>query len=462
MWKIGLSVWTLVVLLSPSQAWAAVTLKSSFNVTETYTDNLFFGDKNKEDDFGTLVGPDFTLLFQNPDLVIGVTYTGRVSFFVNNPDQNRYNQNANIILDLPFLTKRYKNLTVTIDEDMNFTPQLDAFSLSEAQNASTLARGNSALSVSGAGSGGFGGGVGGAGGSGGFGGGVGGAGSFGGTGGTQGVFTSRASAFFNRAGLTLGYAWTSRLNSTLAYNNQYRHFFSSGFQDSLSHNVTFSLPYQVTEQTTFTPSYSYRQTKFLGKSTQTTSGDQNGTHTGQLGINHAFTQSLSASITGGVSFVKQKGATEQVLGPGGTTQEREIGSKFVGRFRGSATITKSFQRGTLSLSGNQTMGNGGGLAAQATRTRTATGEGTYLLTPRINTFVSVGWAKNDSIGGNAFDTTTYRVQTGLGYSFTPWLFGNVSYSRIDQRSKGTVATDVVVNQVFMNLTAVADPWTLIR
>ncbi len=470
---VGMGFVLLMALAFVGRVGATLSLQSSISLTETYTDNLFFRDNDREDDFGTLFGPDLTLLFENPDIVIGATYTGRMSLYVNNSDANRYNQNANIILDLPFLTKQYRGLTVSIDETMNFTPQLDAFYFSEAENAATLQGANSALGGTGGvgrGSGipGSGSASGGAGGIGGAGtGGVGGAGSgslggIGGTGGTQGIFTRRASAFYNRAGVRLGYAWSPRLNTSLGYTNQYRHFFSGGFQDSLTHTGTFSVPYRTTEFTTVTPSYSYRQTDFLGESTQNTSADRIIVHTAQLGLTHAFTSSLSASVSGGVSFVKQQGATEQVPLAGGGTQERGIDSKFERVFIGSANLTKTFQRGTLGLSAQQTIGSGGGLASQATRTRSVTGRGNYALTARMNTFASAGWAKNDSIDGNAFDTTTYRVQTGLGYSFTQWLYGNLSYSRIDQRSRGTVANDVVVNQVFLNLTAVADPWYLIR
>ncbi len=453
----------LVELLAPQPVAARLSLQTSFNVSGTYTDNLFFGNADAEEDFGTLLGPDVTLLFENPDIVIGATYSGRVSLYVNNSDVNRYNQNANIILDLPFLTKRYRGLSVTIDETMNFTPQLDAFSLSEAQNTSNSRGANPRFGGSGGAGGGGGSAAGGAGGVGGAGGGsFGGGAGFGGTSGTQGVFTRRSSAFYNLAGLTLGYDWNSRLKTSLGYRNQYRHFFSKGFQDSLTHTGTFSAPFRATEYATVRPSYAYRHTEFLGKSTQNTSADRIISHTSQLGLTYAFTPTVAGTISGGVSFVKQVGATEQVLVAGGGTQERAVGGKFVTRYVGRASLTKSFQRGTMGLSATQTIGSGGGFAAQATRTRTVTGQGSYALTPLINAFASAGWAQNDSIDGNAFEATTYRIQAGLGYSFYRWLLGNLSYSRIDQRSRGTVATDVVVNQVFLSLTAVADPWFLIR
>lgn len=454
-------VWQALVLglawiLSPETAMAELSFQASLNVEEMYTDNLFYEDKNKEDDFGTYVGPNATLRFENPDIVIGARYFGRAIFFVNNPSQNRYVQNANILLDLPFLTKRYKGLSVTVDETMNFTPQLDAFSLSQAQDISSLPGANPGLSGGGASGSNAGGGA--AGSSSGSGGG----GAFGGLGGTQGVYTRRASAFLNNAGLTLGYEWTPQVTTTLAYTNQYRHFFSSGFQDSMTHTGTFSIPYRLLQGTTVTPTYSYRQTEFLGKSTQTTRADRILFHNATLGIRQELTPSLWIDANGGVSFLKQEGATEEVPGPGGTTEERAIGDKFVGRFIGSATISKTYRQGELSLTARQTTGSGGGLASQGTRTRTVTGRILHAISYRMNAFGSLAYAQNDSVDGNALDTKTYRGQVGLRYTFLRWLYGTASYSHIDQRAKGTVATDLVVNQVFLTLSAVADPWYVLR
>jgi len=467
-WRVGVFLWLGVWCLPSERVLAALSLQSSFSVSESYTSNLFFEDDNKRDDFGTFLGPNFTLLFENPDIVLGATYAGRMSFFINNPDANRYNQNANIILDLPFLTKRYKRLTVTIDETMRFTPQLDAFSLSGAEDASTSGGFNQGFGGSGSGGatgGGTGGTAGSPGGAAGSAGGAGGGfsgGGLSGVGGGTGVFTTRASAFNNNAGVTLGYAWTPRLHSSLGYTNQYLHFFSSGFQDSLRHNGRTSLSYRVTDQTSVTPSYSYSQTTFLGKSTQETRGDKIITHSPMLGVSHAFTPSLTVSLSGGVSFVKQIGAEEEIPGTGPPPVLRKIPEKFRRRVIGSANISKTYAQGRLTLNFSQSVGTGGGLAAQATRTRQLTARVNHALSRRLNAFGSFGWADNQSIDGNAFDSTTYRIQAGLGYSFASWLFGNFNYSHINQISAGSAANDLNVDQFFLGLTAVADPWFIFR
>ncbi len=446
------------------RAMAALSLQSSFSASQSYTSNLFFEDENERDDFGTFLGPNFTLLFENPDIVIGATYTGRLAFYINNPDANRYNQNANILLDLPFLTKRYKQLTVTIDESMRFTPQLDAFSLSGAEDASTSGGFNQGFGGnSGGGSGNSGStAAGSGGGAGGAGGGFGSFGGLGGVGGGTGVFTTRGSAFSNNAGITFGYTWTPRVHSSLGYSNRYLHFFSSGFQDSLSHNGRTSLSYRVTDQTSVTPSYSYSQTEFLGKSAQGTRADKIITHSGRLAVSHSVTPSLTVSLSGGVSFVKQIGAEQAIPGTGPPPVFVKVPEKFRKRVIGSASIIKTYTQGNVSLNGSQSIGSGGGLAAQATRTRQITARVRHALSRRMNAFGSFGWATNKSIDGNAFDSTTYRIQAGLGYSFASWLFGNFNYSHIMQSSSGTAANDLNVDQFFLGLTAVADPWYIFR
>ncbi|GJL69838.1 MAG: hypothetical protein NPIRA06_24730 [Nitrospirales bacterium] len=446
----------LAIAYPSSPVSGAFTLESSFNATQTYTDNLFYDDKNREEDFGTFLGPNLLLKYDTPDIVIGGTYFGRFVAFVNNPDQNRYIQNANVLLDLPFLTKRYKKLTVSIDETMNFTPQLDAFSLSGAQDASTTVTERGGSEGGGTGATGSTGATGTASG----GGALGGSGISQGTGGTQGVFTSRASAFSNLAGLTLGYALTPSVTPTVAYHNQYLHFFSSGFQDSMTHIGRITVPYGKSEKITIIPSYTYLQTNYLGTPTQVTVSDKLVSHQPRLAISYLFTPLLMGSLQGGAAFSKQTGAKE-TQDNGVTTTS--LSDKWQSTLIGGATITKSYRNGNLTFNADQTIGGGGGLASQATRTQTLTGRIQHNLSTKLKGFASIGYAKNKSTqDGDAFNTNTYRIQGGLSYALLSWLSCNVNYSHINQKSKGLAVDDIKVNQVFLGFTAFADPWILMR
>ena len=438
---------------------ATLSLQGSLNVNQTYTDNLFFQDRNKREDFGTYVGPNLMLLFENSDIVLGATYFGRLLFFQNNPSQNMYFQNANILLDLPFLKKRYQKLDVKVHENMTFTPQLDPFFLSESQGDFLFPGMIGAGGISGgtAGQGNLGGGTGFGGGTGGFG-----AGGIGGVGGMPGIFTQRASAIFNNAGITIGYDLTPQLTPTVGYNNQYLRFLSGGFQDYMMHMGTFSLPYGLSEGTSVTPAYTYRQIEFLGDSTGVTFGNRIVFHDATLQISHELTPSWTILARGGVSFIRQESATEQIFDSTGILSQREIGGKFVGVPIGLVSISKNYRRGMFNLMALQMTTGGGGLAAQGAQTRVVTTQLVHQFGPRATGFVFGAYAQNKSIDGSAFDVDTYRGQVGLSYLFLRWLSGSVAYSYVEQQSKGTAANDLTVNMVMLSLSAWADPWHLMR
>jgi uncharacterized protein (PEP-CTERM system associated) len=205
-------------------------------------------------------------------------------------------------------------------------------------------------------------------------------------------------------------------------------------------------------------SHTYRQTNFIG-SNSTGSADKFLSHSPQVGISYSFTPLLSGTISGGASANKTKGGTQST---GSRTGQQNVSDKWRTNAIGSASLAKTYQKGTISLNFNSTIGAGGGVASQASRSRVLTGNINHQLSQRMSAFGSIGYAQNRSTTGNALDVDTIRIQTGLGYVFTPWLSGNLNYSHIDQNSKSSGSQDIQVNQVFLGLTAIADPWVLMR
>ena len=57
--KIAVSCGIFAGLFVCHSAQAALSLQTSFSISETYTDNLFFENVDTEEDFGTLFGPNF-------------------------------------------------------------------------------------------------------------------------------------------------------------------------------------------------------------------------------------------------------------------------------------------------------------------------------------------------------------------------------------------------------------------
>ncbi len=107
---------------------AVLDIDASLSVAERYTDNLFFTFANKRDDFGTFVTPRVSAVFSNKDITVGMTYAASAQFYVNNTQANDVSHGTNMIIDLPFLNRKFKNLEVRINESFNLSPSLPAFS----------------------------------------------------------------------------------------------------------------------------------------------------------------------------------------------------------------------------------------------------------------------------------------------------------------------------------------------
>ena len=413
-----------------ARAEAILTFDAGFFVTETYTDNLFFSENQKEDDFGTYLGPILNIKFENPDVVLGVEYRGTVQLWVNNTQANTYTQNSNITLDLPFLEKRYRGLSVQITENFNFTPQLDAFSLSLADQNNTAGISNQGNQDNEA---------------------------------TQGAFTSRANVFQNNAGLRIGYEWTARLNTNISYQNRYTHFFSGGLQDSISHTGSGGGNYRVNNETTVGLTYSFTQTDYTNNPNQT-GGQLDRTRTHRIigSLSYQFTPSLTGDISGGPGVTRSRGSAVSLLDPPPGVQPEivQVSNEKQVTTIISANLVKTYQQGQMGISYNQNIGDGGGLLNQPVESKTVTGRIFHEISRKLGGFISFGWAKNKSVSGNSFRSTSYRIQTGLDYVLASWLTGNFSYSYLNQDSKGASARSATVNQFFLGLTAYAPPWRI--
>ena len=411
---------------------AALTLNSSLSVTETYTDNLFFeSQRNKRDDFGTFVVPSVTLSYITKDIELQGTYTGIAQFYVNNSSANAYTHNSNFVIDLPFLTKRYKGLEVKLIETFNFSPQLRGFAFSgdpTQEDASSAFRSSSGRGI--AGTGGLGGGTGIGGGN--VGGGISGlnGGSLGNNAiGNQGVFTGRggSNAFQNTAGVRVRYELSPRWTPTADYRNNYVTFTDPELNDSLTHTIGAGLGYQLSPRTQLQGNYTTNITSISG-------GDSFITHNVTFGGTHQLTPTLNTASQVGASFTE---SVERVT------------------FTTNSSIAKLFDRGSLTLNLNQGITPGGGIASSATLSRTIVGTVNYSFSERVSGFLLGGYGENKSLSGNSVDLTSYQGQAGISVLLLEWLDGDISYSYIKQTSDGTASggRDATVNQIFIGLSA---------
>ncbi len=361
--------------LSVMEVGAAVTFESALSVQETYNDNLFFTERDKEDDFGTFISPSLTLTYESRDVVLGGTYSGILQLFVNHPNENTYSHNSNFNIDFPGLTKRYKGLEVQVIESFNFTPQLEAFSFGGEPGQQPISAATGAAPGTSGTTG------------------IGQVGQVGQLGGitrpglsNQGLFTRRSDAFQNLAGFRLRYAWTRRVSPSLSYRNRLLLFERDDFQDSVNHLADVGFNYPWSPRTEWRVTYGVNITDFRGGGTG--SSDDFVSHSATIGARHQLSRTLSFNGNIGASIT-----------------ESDV------RFNGDLGAAKTYTQGSYSLRSNQSITPGGGLAADATLNQSIVGTIDHRFTRRLSGFLQVGLSRNDSLDSNDIDTLTYQVGT---------------------------------------------------
>jgi len=418
-----------VFILSVTKAEAFLDLDASLSVSETYTDNLFFSGTNKEDDFGTFVSPSVGLTYESKNILLGVAYVGSGQFFVNNSSANTYSQGADFNLDLPFLTRRYKNLEVNFNESFNITPTLPAFTANNESNQ--LAGGVPGSQGAAAG-------------------GIGGIGGLAGNSvNNQGVFTSRATTQIqNKAGVDVSYRVSPRLSFFASYQNDFSYFTDSTLQDSLRHTVRGGMGFAVSPRTNLNVFYRFELLDFRDTGSPTAQSPGSG--------------GTSTSHSAGVGGSYQVSPTMAFIGSGSVAvTETETGSTQV-NFNTDLGTTRVFQLGQIGFSYDQQIGTGGGLAASSTLSQALSASVSRPLTQKVSGFVQVGVAQNKSLSGPAIDTKSLQASGGVSARFLSWLNGFVSYSYITQDSTGTFGSTAQSNQVSVGLSATAPSWRFFK
>ena len=421
---VGLALLVLVPVAPSPQARAAVTLGADFSVVEIYTDNILFSDRDKRDDFVTLLAPSLTLGYESKNLVIRGTYTGAAQLFANNPDQNAFAQVSDFFIDIPGLTQRYRGLEVQLLWSFNFSPQAEAFSFGGEPGeqpilGQRLATGAGLQAI-----------------------GVGEIfGQFAPTLSNQGIFTRRSDAFQHLAGFRASYRWTPLLSSTLSYRNRLQFFSSEEFQDSVTHEADVGLQYDWLRRTRVGVTYGLKATEFRGGTGQT--GNNFFSHSFTVGTTHQFSRTTAIQANVGGLLVER---------------EREGGQS---EFSGNLRFENEYPKGRLSLRFGQFIGSGGGLAAEATLSQSFVGTIDHTFTRRLSAFLLGGLARNESLTSGDIDILTYQSVTGLRVALLSWLDANASYSYIKQDSSGLVGEKTQRNMVFLGLRAHALPWKLL-
>lgn len=429
------------IFLTVELAHSSLDLLTSLSVREQYSDNLFFSNTNKQDDYGTFISPILTLAYADKNVVVAGSYIGTAQFYIKNGGADTYSQNAALFMDFPFLNRQFKRLTLRFIEKIAFSPSLPAFTFDDA----TLT-GVGGVLLSGFGAGGVGGSGGqritqggqvGAGGIGTTNFGSGGLGGVGGGVSNQGVFTRRTSAFANVAGVVATYQWSPRLTNRLTYLNRIIKFTdNTNFVDGISNSIGFRVGYALTPRTTVNSNYGINITGFPGSGSSTLVS-----HSVTGGFTHILTQDISIFGNLGTGF----------------------SNNAPGILRASGGIAKTSALTIYSLRYTRFLGTGAGIGAGATLSQNVTAQITRQLSAKMLGFVRGGYGKNKALAATTvFDINTYQAGAGLSYPFYQWLRGDINYIYLNQRASGIAGLTAEVNQVFVSLTVLGPIFRLMN
>ena len=406
------------VMWGNSSSEGRTLLNSSITTGGIYTDNLFFSETDKVDSFGVTVGPQVNLTYTSPDLILGLTYSGVGQIFPDETGANRYIQSASTFLDLPFLTKRIKGLEVRLIENVTFTPSLDGFGEID-QTGTTLS--NPGQNPSGANTG--------LTGVGGNNSGVPGV-------GNQGIQIQRTNAFRNLAGFQLQYLASRNLTLTGNYRNLLTIFTEDGFRNSSINTINGGAVYQWYATPTTTGNVNYAFTPIISDISSPIFRHRIG-----VGGNHLFSPSLTLAGTVGVSVI-QDNPTQAFA---------------------NLSLSKLLEGGSISVFYGQATGLAQGFANSATLTQTVGITASHALGERVNVYVQLNGARNNSLSGNDIDLLSYGGSAGLTMGLLEWLSGGVNYNYFKQDNQGgTFGTNADRNFVTLFLTAFADPIKLVE
>lgn len=194
-----------------------LTLGNSLSVSQSYNDNFFFTEENKEADYATVIAPELTLTYNSRNLTFFGRYQGSLGFRAENREENRYSQSSSFDLDLPLFSRIVKGFDIKITEEIIYAPELPSYSFDDKTQMTN-----------------------------------------------EGIQVPRNDTVGNRAGLTVSYVWSRQISMALSYTNGVTLYKSPEFQDRVAHDADFQVGYQSSAMTRWTASYGIGITDFQG------------------------------------------------------------------------------------------------------------------------------------------------------------------------------------------------------
>ncbi|MEW6067971.1 MAG: hypothetical protein AB1610_06745 [Nitrospirota bacterium] len=241
-----------------------------------------------------------------------------------------------------------------------------------------------------------------------------------------GPITQRYDMTMHSVSGNISYRFTGRLTYTLGASYSETYSEDEDFDEVTTYSGNTGFTYRYSERTTLSINAVYSRTDY------STSSDATGQNY-SLGITYILSPTLTAALTGGVAVTEIEDTDE-------TSTD----------FSGGVDITKTFERGSATLSYRQTVipsiETGTPVRSQTVRL--------YLIRPLLERWiasVSGSYSNFKSINADDIDRDEIRFDTNLTYNFRQWASLVLSYSYVDSNDKTSDEDDYYNHIVLLSI-----------
>jgi len=370
--------------LYPAPVQGPLTLTPSITIEEEYNDNVFLDNNDKRSDFITRISPGLALAMQQPGFNLTASYAFSGEIYAKESQLNEIANSHRFLASLSYQATPRVGLSLS-----------DGFVYSKNSNAASVA----------------------------------------------GVSTGRQTSLSNVLAAGLNFQATQRLtwNASAAYTIQRfdaastqdssQRFGATGTQDSDTYHIGTGLSYAVTPRMDLTAGYDVEYFVIDREKPSTT-------HTPRIGAAYRFTPTLTASVSGGPSFLVSDGDT--TVTPAG-----------------SATVAKTTSWGAMSGFYDRSISTAGGLGGPSD-VQTVGGSvvvGTYLrglvvsFNPRYTMTKSEGSSRSKS------DVKALSLNLSASYQLARYVAVVASYTFFHQTTDSADgrAADADQNRISVGL-----------
>ena len=350
----------------------------SITVSERYDDNIFYEETDINEDYITEIAPQLTASYDAKAIKMKTELVARLELFEQRPELNNFQYRANVRLDIDQFTK---NTSLFVSDVFRFTPEPPDFLAGKEEEGEVT---------------------------------------------TGGIRINRGDSLSNSVRIGLTQKISPRTDSKIGYVNTTRVFEDPSLVDSTSHSAQAGLDRQIGPRDVLITGYQYQL--FLPKE-----GEKSQSHNASVGLDHQFTQTFSANIAIGTTYVLRDPDDAVV-------------------FSGSLEVIRRFKLTRLSLGYSRSINTTTGLSREPTTSQVASATINRDLTKRLAINLSQDYATNRSTISDDVDLQSWKTRIGLKMLLSSWLSGEAEYSHFSQQSDG-LGREFKRNQAFIHLNA---------